>query len=281
MLGILCVDADLPSVAVDYLSTKTNACMCPIMVMAEPAITPRRFIYLANELNRAIEQASQRLVIIRTTWVKELAAAPEDWTGAARAIDRILLRFGAVSITQAETLQMAALKMASVQSPRPDIITFTGRESLDEAITQLVNIRRTRGLLPFSFDATTRNLSGSLSTAKAILVGDRINPYLPFEHWPFFDDRNAALYMSQALEKAGIPETMLAWTNANHPTGLGLILAMASARPSARLIALGEAASKSLDRLGLQHTRISHPAHARRFESQANYDLILDRVIRG
>jgi hypothetical protein len=273
MQGILC--AELHSMVVDQLKEMTGAV---VFEVSKRVAVKRRFIYLAKMIHDAIQQSKDTFVIMSTNWVKELAEADYDFIGAARAMDRVLLRFGAVHVVTESSFHAASVKMGTLQCPRQDVIILSS-----ESPAQLAKLaddqRRRQSAL--ALDPSILNLSGSPTAAKAILVGERINPYLDFEHWPFFDDLDSANFISHALEKGNVTEPSLAWTNAEHGQEDRIILEVLKLKPSIRVVALGQVAHEKLTSFGIVHSRVSHPQHARRFESRSNYDVILEQLIRG
>ena len=271
MLGILCVDSD--DQTVQAIQAKTDA----VVVVVAKQSTSRRFIYFADIVRKTIKLSRRRFVIVKSNWIKELAEASDDFIGAARAIDRIFLRFGAVNVVTPATYKTAVIKMNTLQCPRPDVVIWE-RGSIDE----LINLAEKRRLqqADFALSPELTNLSGS-PTAKAVLVGEQINPYLQFVHWPFFDDRDSARFISQSLEKANIIESDLMWTNAVHTNESLIIQTLLCHWPALRVVALGQVAHDTLNTLGIEHRRVAHPAHARRFDANGHYDLSLDQAIRG
>ena len=114
-----------------------------------------------------------------------------------------------------------------------------------------------------------------------MLVGEKINPYLNFSHWPFFDDRDSARYISLSLERINIPEPDLLWTNATHPSEGLLVQTLVTHLPNLAVVSLGNVAHEKLVSLGISHRRVTHPQHARRFGQPESYDIALERAIRG
>jgi hypothetical protein len=271
MLGLLCVA--LEDQAVEALQRVTDAVVVPI---ERANSSTRRFIYLANVLERAIRFLPHRFVIVRTNWIQELADAPDEFIGAARALDRVFSRFCAVNVIRENTLQRALVKMETLQIPRRDVL-LAEHHSTEEIVSTSQTLRALQ--LNLALDPTLVNLSGSPS-AKALLVGERINPYLSFPHWPFFDDRDSARYISEALEKACIVEQDLLWTN-SQPSKNSVIQIIMAQYPRLKAVALGNVAHEELDRLEVPHARVAHPQYARRFDSKGNYDVVLEKAIRG
>jgi hypothetical protein len=239
----------------------------------------RRFIYLADIVRKAIKQSCDNLVIIRTSWVKELAEAEDDFIPGARAIDRVLLRFGAVHVVQPQAFTKAITKMGTLQTPRDDVILYDGlKTTLTKAVDKVREMRETQ--IELGLDPTVNNLSGHIR-GRCVLVGEKINPYLQFSHWPWFDDHDSAAYISKALEEANIVEQDLLWTNAVHPNEGLIVQALMAKKPSLRVVAMGNVAHEKLDALGIGHFRVTHPQHARRFDYHGGYSATLEQAIRG
>lgn len=272
MLGILCVDLGDEAVAKLQAITGSKALM-----VSRTKASSRRFIYLSEILRKAVTVSQRNFVIVNTNWVRELAEASDDFIAGARAMDRIMLRFGAVNVIRPETYAKAVLKMGTLQGQRRDIVMFNG-QNLSRLVELAEDLRAT--VPEFMLDSKINNISGS-PTAKALLVGEKINPYLEFVHWPFFDDRDSAKYISLALEKSNVLESDLAWTNAVHTNESMMAKTIKDLKPSIRVVALGGVAHEKLNDLGIDHTRVAHPQYARRFETYGDYDVVLEQAIRG
>jgi hypothetical protein len=273
MFGILCVD--LGDEAVSSIQAMTNG---KVITISKAKASLRRFIYLSEILRNAIKLSQHNFVIVRTSWVQELANADEDFIAGARALDRVFLRFGAVHLVSPGVFQKAVVKMGTLQSPRNDIIVGNDSDAVARAIEQ-VRLQR-ESQLGFALKAGITNLSGS-PTAKTVLVGEQINPYLEFTHWPFFDDRDSAKFISLALEKSSVLESEIMWTNAIHTNESLVIKVLLSYRPALKVVALGNVAHEKLSNLGISHRRVAHPQYARRFDSNGNYDVVLEQAIKG
>jgi len=279
MRGLICID-DFSHEMVDLIQKVVGPTVKSSVIRVDKSSSSRRFIYLTEIVRKSIDLSCDHLVIVCTNWVKELADSSENFLAAARAIDRVMLRFGAVNIITSSTLQKALLKCETLQAPRPDVIVWTGSHTPRVAIERMTALRHSQ--FPEALDPRLKNLSGHIR-ARAVLVGEEINRYLDFEHWPFFDDRDAASYISLALEKSNVLESDLMWTNIIHPTEANLIQALMVWKPTLKIIAMGNVAHEGLRKLGLTPIRrVSHPAWVRRFKHNQidHYSEVLDRAIR-
>jgi hypothetical protein len=194
-------------------------------------------------------------------------------------MDRVLLRFGTIHVVQALTFTTAITKMGTLQTPRGDIILWDNLQTtLLQAIDKVREMRETQ--VELGLDPTVNNLSGHIR-GRCVMVGEKINPYLQFSHWPFFDDRDSAAYISNALEEANIIEQDLLWTNAVHPSEGLIVQSLVVKKPSLRVVALGNVAHEKLDALGISHFRVTHPQYARRFDHHGGYSATLEQAIRG
>lgn len=120
----------------------------------------------------------------------------------------------------------------------------------------------------FLGDNTFMNFSGNMISARHIFVGDEPNTKTRREVWPFFEYGNCSLFMAEALEKAAIPESHVAFINANHPDQLNTerFLIYLDAHAPGNFIAMGGEAKKKLIGLGIKHRSMHHPQYYRRFK---------------
>lgn len=135
-----------------------------------------------------------------------------------------------------------------------------------------------------------RNLSGSLMTARALLVGDVSGG--EETRWPFYSCQGSSAYLTKALHRAMVPETDIALVNAytredtapskkksrtRHGGSLGLVLEwVAEHRPRMKIVALGTRAAEALDDNGIEnYVVIPHPQWARRFDHHGHYHSML------
>lgn len=108
--------------------------------------------------------------------------------------------------------------------------------------------------------------------AEILLVGESFADTKnqdPFYQWPFasLDKVGCSHWITEQLDRAGIPESSLLWVNSDQLTA-GMF------PHDGRVIALGAVAHKTLESLGIQHENCPHPQHHRRFHSGDVYQLI-------
>lgn len=278
MCGLICID-DLGHEVINIAQRVAGPATKLVVIRVDKSSSLRRFIYLAEVIRKSLQISCDNLVVVCTNWIKELAEDPENNVGAARAIDRVMLRFGAVNIVTSATLKKALVKLETLQAPRMDVIEWNGEPAIRKAIERVQAFRQTQW--PEALNPKLTNVSGHLR-ARAIMVGEKINPYMGWDHWPFFDDRDAALFISQALEKANILESDLMWTNVIHPTESMVVDQLLVWKPTLKVVAMGEVAHAKLSKLNIKYyRRVSHPAWVRRFKHDIGYYAdILDRAIR-
>jgi len=106
-----------------------------------------------------------------------------------------------------------------------------------------------------------------------LLVGERPSA-LSLPNWPFISANHAgcAVWLSEQLENAGIPEANLCWVNAFNRQGELLDLSGISTFPFRRIIALGRQASDALGKT--YHLRTHHPQYWKKVFPNRPYYLI-------
>lgn len=132
------------------------------------------------------------------------------------------------------------------------------------------------------------NLSGSLLTCRALLVGEQVPHPDEFIKWPFYSNVGSAAYLTYALHRAKISETDVALVNARgpvtvkHNTLTQVTDWLTLRRPEVRVVALGRTAERTLDYMPIAPVAtLPHPQHARRFNHHGDYHKRLREAIYG
>ena len=125
---------------------------------------------------------------------------------------------------------------------------------------------------------TEYNILGHSKFAKAMFVGDRVNPKYRDIFWPFFEYGNSSLYLTEALHDLWINERDYMWTNAYDKDGkVDLKYAELAQERGIELIALGENALRALKGKKLEPDEIiRHPSYYKRFNGTKNRAIIED-----
>jgi len=137
-------------------------------------------------------------------------------------------------------------------------------------------------------DDEVLNLSGSLLTCQALLVGERAGRIKAPMHWPFYSNKGSSAYLTSSLHEANIWERDVALVNAYSTVNMSTkplevcLRWLKAHRPEVKVIALGKEATYALDALGhTNYVMIPHPQWARRFNHNGNYHMMLRSVIYG
>lgn len=131
------------------------------------------------------------------------------------------------------------------------------------------------------------NLSGSLLTCKALLVGDAPGPGDRPLHAPFYSNTGSSAYLTKSLHRSAVPETDVAIVNAYNVDRSVRALEMCldwlrNYRPRVRVVALGNEAADALDDRGcFDFVKVPHPQWARRFDHHGSYHVKLGAAIYG
>lgn len=244
------------------------------------------FLYLTAALHMANKMCKDRLVVIPYSWVDVLLGimhmsqctpelkCPQEtfvkalngWVVNSRVLDRLAIRMGAFyHITPyAESILNTVLQNFS---SRPDTLTC-GPEHVDvDAVYNSASVFRC--LHP---DEDTLNLNGNIQDPSYLFVGDRISRvFKHVEHWPFHDDKASAFFITSVLQHINVPETKIAWANANHESDNQSVVRLLGRR-QVPVVALGNEAKAGLAKLGVKPDfHIPHPSWARRFNKRNEY----------
>jgi len=135
-------------------------------------------------------------------------------------------------------------------------------------------------------DDEVLNLSGSLLTCKALLVGERASKIKLPMHWPFYSNKGSAGYLTKSLHEGNIHERDVALVNAYSTLNMSTrpldvcVKWLRAHRPEVKVIALGKEATYVLDTLGhSNYVMVPHPQWARRFDHHGQYHTMLRSVI--
>ena len=125
-----------------------------------------------------------------------------------------------------------------------------------------------------------KDWAGNSNGPLIMLLGDKSNPKGRHELWPFFEHDNSSLFITAALDKAGIPEHRLAWYNTIDQDDFARPELLASIYDKIKphyVVALGRNASKvaqAADLVVPEHgyRYIHHPSYLMRFKGEAGFN---------
>lgn len=269
------------------------------------------FEYQSRELKYAISLAEDKLVVVDRHWISEMIYAKvfrggSPWPLMGRLMHRMWMRYSAVTVLCVpHTLELALERHETEKDPShpypaekyqelcAEYLTFVMKTSYSpyfmyytieqhgkymdyfcrRLIGQILNLQMTQ----IAMDYSDPNLGGHRSTAKALLVGEKLNPK-KFHHdftikYPFYEYANSSLYLIEQLEQVGISEDMLMWTNADKPHYIKPLY-----EDGLKVITLGGEAGTVVSNLGVPHETICHPAYATRFGIKDYHNILLEAV---
>lgn len=168
---------------------------------------------------------------------------------------------------------------------RPDVIEYDmARDGHDlegyshNVIAKMVALREKQyaPCLLADYDLVT----GYAATARYVLVGDSTNPKSRNIKWPFYDYGHSSLFLTEAIQHAGIDETQLLLTNACTGAGVIHVTDLLKIAPSKTIVALGQRAHERLSDANIPHVHIHHPQYYKRFVGPATmYAAVLARLL--
>lgn len=115
------------------------------------------------------------------------------------------------------------------------------------------------------------------SSGKILIVGEKPNPNKDWkpERVPFCSNGHCSGWLNKKLDDCNIDENKLQWLNAFDDYGVETSREELLKRlPAIKVIALGNVASKWLDKNDVEHVKIPHPQYWKRFKSKEEYPLI-------
>lgn len=124
---------------------------------------------------------------------------------------------------------------------------------------------------------SSQNWAGHSATARVLLVGERPGHGLPSGQWPFVAPSEAAGcagWFAEQLNRAGVYEEHLAWTNAYATPAdtvtSAVVPQLLDGRRWDAVVALGAVAARCLRSLGCAGViELDHPQHQKRFHHSA------------
>lgn len=140
---------------------------------------------------------------------------------------------------------------------------------------------------PSAFIPERFNLLGYMPIAKYLLLGEILNPKKTIQSlWPFYDYRDSSLYLTEAMDIAGLSEDDFIWSNFYGPSNDFNLYKIAEANPNIRVISLGGRQYDDLLKYKIfpeeNITKIHHPSYAKRFgTSKEDYALQLVKSLYG
>lgn len=262
-----------------------------------PGLKDPSLRYLAS-LRRDWQHKPNRVVILDRSWLSEpiygqVLRGGVDRVGLAsrRMLERVALKSGAVVVRcyppyevcqrnwaqrQADELIQEPAYLKQVYDLYENMITnlpvltydYTGPRGQIDHIDEAV-IRMRNQVVPMDG-------IGYWHPTSTLLVGDRVSRYgwpdLPFVS---FKRSGCSAWLAERLESWGFPEWRLYWLNAHqqHPEILGW-----STAPK-KVVALGEKASRWLERAGVEHQVAMHPQAHKRFHFAEEYKSLREALL--
>lgn len=117
-----------------------------------------------------------------------------------------------------------------------------------------------------------RLFAGQSINPLVMIIGEKSNPKGRHKVWPFFEQANSSLWITETLEEAGLDEYNIVWANAIDSEGWTKPVQLAQLQRETgvqRIIALGGKAEKVAMAAGLANMpgfeKLPHPAYVKRF----------------
>lgn len=270
------------------------------------------FDYHTALIEKAIALSQTRPVVLDRWWPSELFYADvfrggSKWPMCGRLLDRVALKQGVVYVAcvpsnrewQLNTFKARADKgdelfdtneavadmyvdWAKHMAPRHDFMVYDvlthGRNMFDFIDTLSEKAAYVKAMLIKSWDESViKDWAGNSHQPLALILGDQANPKGRRTMWPFFEHGNSSLFLTEALEEAGVDEYDLAWYNTVDEFGYARPELLASIYDKVKphyVVALGSNASKVAQAAGLVNSDhgyryIHHPSYLRRFKGDA------------
>jgi nicotinamide riboside kinase len=259
------------------------------------------FDYHTAVIRRAVKLSMTRLVILDRLWLSEFIYAEvyrggTPWPLQGRFVERVLAKTRAITVVCASTdsdklrqryvanrqdrTDASAVKNLEINErylgvpsrfnkwfSRYPLLYDMDEVSLDLMISVIEQYIAIASPLPDLIDDD--NFVGPIS-ADTLMVGDRPNAKHRWT-WPFYEYNNCSLWLMTQLEKLGVWERELMWTNVCADTSTITRLGNMGILGGVRILALGQNAAVKLKEIGLTEFRvISHPQYARRFEHEGS-----------
>ena len=207
----------------------------------------KMFEYHTAAIHRAAKLAQTGLVIVDRWWMSELCYANayrggSRWPLMYRMLDRIALKHGLIYVVSFsenirehlnayEALKESRSEMYKDFAPVvveyhklwdkvktwPHTIHYDYLKNdragfIDRLLAKLESWREAQD--PMILDAGNYNVTGHISSANYLLVGDRVNPRkIVRPWWPFHDYADSSLHLAKSLERLGFQEHEFIYTN--------------------------------------------------------------------
>lgn len=162
------------------------------------------------------------------------------------------------------------------------------RDTPEDLVSQAQGYLADKQCSEWTLDPDLRNLAGTPSGAKSVLVGDRVNTIKVrnrrHEPWPFYDYAASSLFLTEALDSGGVREEDICIINGLHEIRheSGALRFLRETYPSIKPVALGGQATLSCVQAGYSLAfdvkTIHHPSYAKRF-NEPNYAKTLKEAI--
>jgi hypothetical protein len=126
------------------------------------------------------------------------------------------------------------------------------------------------------------NFLGYIPEATHLFVGEALGDPNGWSKWPFFGRDKSADFLNRSLHQIAWPEQNGVWTNAEDPDYN--LTRICSAKPTLKVIALGQKAHDRCIKEGIHHVTIPHPQWSRRFDYEGKikgpYHELLEKAIK-
>lgn len=268
--------------------------------------------YHTREMIRAIELSDNNLVVVDRHWISELIYAKvfrngSPWPYMGRMMDRVWRKHGTIYIMCLpldvditirrhrdninknhpytddkfrEVVNGYLIFYDNGFDVREDVYAYRleleGRRDVigdfAESVVQSVQYHRDWQYPP-ALSSKNQNILGSLSTAKHLLIGERVNKKDNYFSWPFYEYRNCSLFLSECLAELSVDETDLMWTNVydEHGDGSTAIYDLVELEMLKPIIFGNEAEKIVKEQIGSPYEVIMHPAYAQRFQKKEEF----------
>lgn len=291
----------------------------PIHLTYNKDVASRMFDYQTENMLKAIELSQDNLVVVDRHWISEKIYAKvfrggSPWPMMGQMMDRVWRKHAAIYVmclplnydtgikrhkenidashpyddVKFQELLAEYYDFAVDFALRKDVVQYcleTHGQHLDDfcnyVIGRVDNWRYHQYRKALSTD--DQSILGHAYDAKFLFVGERVNKKDNYFEWPFYEHRNASLFLTECLAKIEAPETNIMWANVR--TGDGTLnphIQHLALEKRLKVVAFGDAAAKTLKEMwGIKDfVKLPHPQWVKRFNHTENFLLQLDGVLR-
>lgn len=274
------------------------------------------FNYHTAILNKAIKLSEKQPVIVDRWWPSELLYAEafrngSPWPMIGRMLDRVAIKQNVIYVGcipsnanwQQSTFENRAAQggemfdkndkvaelyrqWASSMANRHDFMLYDVVKQGSEMGRLADSIEERYGFLKAAAikhwdDPDIKVWAGNSVNPEMLIIGEKANPGYRREVWPFFEHDNASLFVTNALENAGIHERQLAWYNPishDETTNPALLKGLVENLKPKHVVSLGATADKicQIANLDVEHHKIRHPSYLMRFKRETGLQELTD-----